>query len=424
MTPDYSDFKMSRKEFVALVAMMFATVAFSMDAMLPALPSIAAELSPANPERAPLILTAFFFGLGVGTFVAGPLSDAYGRKRIMFLGSMVYVAGAGVAWATQSLELMLVARVFQGFGAAGPRVVAMAVTRDLYSGRDMARIVSFIMMVFALAPGVAPAMSVGIINVIGWRGIYLAFIAFALLSMIWMMLRLPETLPLNNRRPMRFGLIKKAVVEIFAHPTVRLSILVQCLAMATLISLLMIVHQAYADVYGRADSFPYWFGATALVSASASWFNASLVGRLGMRRLVTGSFLAQIVLSGVIWLFALTELPEPYGFWVFLFWQFSLFLHAGLTLGNLNAMGLEPMGHIAGMTASIMGGVSTVFAAVLASPVIMLIGTSMTPLVLYIFMLSVLGFVILLGLARVERRLMRDAMPVFVRHKSGRKDGS
>jgi DHA1 family bicyclomycin/chloramphenicol resistance-like MFS transporter len=422
VTPSTEDFKMSRKEFVALVAMMFAIVAFSMDAMLPALPSVAAELSPTNPERAPLILTAFFFGLGVGTFLAGPLSDAYGRKRIMFLGSMLYVASAAVAWATHSLELMLVARAFQGLGAAGPRVVAMAVTRDLFSGREMARIVSLIMMVFALAPGVAPALAVGIINVMGWRAIFLAFIAFALISMIWMMLRLPETLPVENRRPMRFGLMKQAVGEIFAHPVVRLSILVQSLAMATLISLLMVVHHAYADIYGRADSFPYWFGATALVSASASWFNATLVGRLGMRRLVTASFGAQIVLSGVICLFALTDLPEPYGFWAFLFWQFSLFLHAGLTLGNLNAMGLEPMGHIAGMTASIMGGVSTIMAAGLASPVIILIGASIAPMVFYIFALSVVGFLVLLLLARVEQRLRKEAMPVFVRHKKGNKD--
>ena len=422
MTPNTADFKMSRKEFVALIAMMFATVAFSMDAMLPALPSIAAELSPGAPERAPLILTAFFFGLGVGTFVAGPLSDAYGRKRIMFIGSMMYVVGAAVAWATQSLELMLIARAFQGLGAAGPRVVAMAVTRDLFSGRDMARIVSFIMMVFALAPGVAPAMSVGIISVLGWRGIFLAFVAFALISMIWMLLRLPETLPAPNRRPLRFGLMKQAIVEIFIHPIVRLSIIVQCLAMATLISLLMFVHQAYDEVYGRADSFPYWFGATALVSASASWFNATLVGRLGMRRLVTASFQVQIVLAAIIWLFALTDLPEPYGFWVFLFWQFSLFLHAGLTLGNLNAMGLEPMGHIAGMTASIMGGISTVAAAALASPVIILLGASVLPLVLYILVLSVLGFVILLALARVERRVRLEEMPVFIRHKRPSQD--
>ena len=198
----------------------------------------------------------------------------------------------------------------------------------------------------------------------------------------------------------------------------RLAIIVQSLAMATLISLLMTVHHAYDDIYGRAASFPYWFGATALVSALVSWCNASLVGRLGMRRLVTTSFTIQVVLSGVIWLFALTELPEPYGFWIFLFWQFSLFLHAGLTLGNLSAMGLEPMGHIAGMTASVMGGVSTVVAAGLASPVIILMGPTVTSLMLYIFVLSVLGLIILLALARVERRLMRDAMPVFVRQSS------
>ncbi len=404
MTSKPSEFKMSRTEFVALIAMMFATVAFSMDAMLPALPDIGAELSPADPDRAPLILTAFFLGLGFGTFLAGPLSDAFGRKRVMIVGSLLYIASAAFAWATQSFELMLIARVIQGLGASGPRIVAMAVTRDLFAGREMARIVSFVMMVFALVPGFAPAMAVGVIHLMGWRGIYLTFIVFSLISTIWLILRLPETLPVANRRPLEFSVMKRGAIAVFTHPTVRLSITIQTLAMATLISLLMMVHQVYDEIYGRAGSFPYWFGAAALVSASASWINALLVVRLGMRRLVTVSFGAQIVISGVIWSLALTELPEPYGFGVFLFWQFGLFLHAGLTLGNLNAIGMEPMGHIAGMAASLIGGMSTVVAAALAAPVILLLGDRVTPGVLYVLVLSIAGFGLLLRLARAERQ--------------------
>ena len=397
------DFRMSRAEFVALVAMIFATVAFSMDAMLPALPDIADELTPHDPARAPLILTAFFLGLGLGTFIAGPLSDAYGRKRMMVFGSALYILAAAVAWVSQSLEIMLIARVVQGLGASGPRVVAMAVTRDLFAGREMARIVSFIMIVFALVPGFAPAAAVGIIHLTGWRGIYLAFIAFSVISTIWMILRLPETLPLAKRRPLQINLMRRALVEIFTHPTVRLSIIVQTLAMAILIGMLMTVQQVYDVVYLRADTFPYWFGAAALISASASWINALLVVRFGMRRLVTSAFAAQILLSGAVALFALTDLPEPYGFAVFVFWQFTLFLHAGLTLGNLNAIGMEPMGHIAGMAASVIGGLSTVMAALLAAPVILLLDDQVTPIVIYVFGLAVVGFLLLLRMGRIER---------------------
>ena len=389
-----------RLEFVALAAMMFAIVAFSMDAMLPALPEIAAELSPDFPERAPLILTTFFLGLGVGTFLAGPLSDAFGRKQLMVFGSLLYIAASAVAWASTSLEVMLIARMVQGLGASGPRVVAMAVTRDLFSGREMARIVSYIMMVFALVPGFAPALGVAIISVSSWHGIYLAFILFSTISMVWMIIRLPETLKVEDRRPLQFRLMRGALQEIFGNPVVRLSIIVQTLAMAMLIGMLLLVQQIYAGPYGRGATFAYWFGATALISASASWINAVLVVRLGMRRLVTWALAAQIILSGTILTFDLTSLSEPYGFGVFVIWQVSLFLQAGLTLGNLNAIGMEPMGHIAGMAASIIGGVSTILASLIAAPVALIFDGTLTPLLVFVLVLATIG---LLLMRRMER---------------------
>lgn len=396
---------MTRGEFVALVAMMFATVAFSMDALLPALPDIAAELSPAEPNRAALVLTTFFFGLGVGTFFAGPLSDAFGRKRVMLLGCLLYIVAAAVAWASATLEIMLIARAFQGLGAAGPRIVAMAVTRDLFAGRDMARIVSFIMIVFALVPGFAPAMAVGIIHLVGWRGIYAAFILFSAVTVIWMLIRLPETLPMEDRRPMRLRLMAGAVGEMFRHPTVRLSIVVQTFCMATLIAVLMLVQPIFEGVYDRGASFAYWFGAIALVSASASWLNAVLVMRLGMRRLVTLALGAQVVICVSVLAFGPFALAEPWGFGFFALWQVTIFLQTGLTLGNLNAIAMEPMGHIAGMAASIISGISTVLAALIASQVVVFFDGSVMPLVIFVLAMAGMGFVLMLGMGRVEARL-------------------
>ena len=130
---------LSRGEFIALMAMVASTVAFSIDAMLPALPEIGAALSPMDVNRAQLVITSFVLGMGLGTFVTGPLSDRYGRKPVMIGGAAVYVAAALVAWRAESLEAMLAARVVRGLGAAGPRVVALAMVRDLYEGRAMAQ---------------------------------------------------------------------------------------------------------------------------------------------------------------------------------------------------------------------------------------------------------------------------------------------
>tara|TARA_R110002049_G_scaffold23545_10_gene83703 strand:+ start:89501 stop:90706 length:1206 start_codon:yes stop_codon:yes gene_type:complete len=395
---------MGRVEFVALVAMMFATIAFSIDAMLPALPEIAAELSPELAHRAPLILTAFVFGMGVGTFVSGPLSDAFGRRNVVFAGAALYIVAAFVAWLSRSLEVMLLARVVQGLGASGPRVVAVAIVRDLYSGREMARIVSIVMMVFALVPAIAPALGAGIIVLAGWRAIFLAFMLFSAVVMLWMAFRLPETLPPQDRRPLRLRLMVGAVREMFAHPSVRLSILVQSLAMAMLFTMLMLVQPIYDTVYGRGDSFPFWFGGIAVVSASASLINALLVVRYGMRRLISITLFGQIILSAMMFGFDLGALPDPYGFAAFVVFQTCLFFQVGLTLGNLNAIAMEPMGHIAGMAASVIGSVSTVLAALIASPVGLMFDGTVAPLALAILVMAAVAFALMMYLGRVETR--------------------
>jgi len=409
MTNQTPEFTMGRIEFIGLIAMMFATIAFSIDAMLPALPEIAAELSPELVHRAPLILTAFVLGMGLGTFFSGPLSDAFGRRNVVFGGAALYVLSAFVAWMSNTLEVMLIARIFQGLGASGPRVVAVAIIRDLYSGREMARIMSVVMMVFALVPALAPMLGAGIILVAGWRAIFVAFVVFSLLTVVWMGLRLPETHPPENRRPLRARLILEAVRELLTHPSVRLSIIVQSLAMAMLFSMLMLVQPIYDSVYGRGDSFPLWFGGIAVVASSASLINALLVVRYGMRRLVTIALGAQIFLSGAMYAFNLGALPDPYGFAAFVFFQTSLFFQAGLTLGNLNAIAMEPMGHIAGMAASVVGAISTVLAALIASPVGLMFDGTTKPLALAMLCMAAAGFALMLYMGRVENRLAAAA---------------
>lgn len=393
-----------RGEFVALMAMMFATIAFSIDAMLPALPDIAAELSPLDPQQAALIITTFVLGMGIGTFFMGPLSDAFGRRRVMFFGAILYVVAAAVAWASSTLEVMLIARVFQGIGAAGPRVVSLAIIRDLYSGREMAKIVSLVMMIFTIVPAIAPTIGYVVIQFWGWHGIFITFILFSALSMLWFSVRLPETLPVENRRPIRLPLMIDAVGQMFANPTVRLSIIVQTLVMSMLFTLLMLIQPIYAQVFDRLETFHIWFGVIALTSASASFLNAMMVERFGMRRLVTVALAAQILLSAAM--LASSGYMGPHSFTMFVLWQVFVFFHAGLTVGNLNAIALEPMGHIAGMAASVIGAVSTVMAAAIASPIGLLFDGTIRPLVGAILVLATLAFICMLLMAVVEDREM------------------
>lgn len=391
-----------RVELIALMAMLVATIAFSIDAMLPALPAMAAELSPESPNQVQLVVTIFVLGMGVGTLFTGPLSDTFGRKPVVLAGCGLYIVSAGLAAQADSLGLLLAARLVQGLGAAGPRVVVMAIIRDMFVGRQMAQIMSFVMIVFTLVPALAPSIGAVLIALAGWSAIFWAFVVFATVVSLWLFVRLPETLPRAARRPFSTSALLSATREMLANRVVRLSIAVQSLVFAMLFATISSIQPIYETMFDRADSFPIWFGVTALLSASGSVVNAMLVVRMGMRRLVSVMLTVQVVVSAVMLLAILAGLAGDALFAMFFFWQFVAFFQVGLTIGNLNAIAMEPMGHIAGMAASIIGFIATVAAVILAVPVGLLFDGTAIPLTLGVLVFAIAGLAMMAGMRRAE----------------------
>lgn len=384
-----------------MMAMLFAIVAFSIDGMLPALPQIAAELTPQDVNRAQLIVTAFVFGMGIGTLLAGPISDATGRKPAILAGVALYAAGAALAAVAPSLEMLLAARVIQGLGAAGPRVVTLALVRDLHAGRQMARIVSLAMMIFTLVPAIAPSVGTLVIAVAGWRGIFGTVILFALVACAWLVLRQPETLPRPRRRPLRFGPLREAFAEVMTHRAVVTATAVQTLIYGALFGTLSSTQQIFAETFGRGPSFPAWFAVIALTSGAASLLNATLVLRLGMRVLVTLALGAQVLFSlAIVLVLARGLMPGWLAFPAYLAWTTGVFIMASLTIGNLNALALEPLGHIAGMAASVNGCIATVLAVLIAAPIGLAFDGTPVPLMGATAVLALLGFALMLSIPR------------------------
>ncbi|KAA8609053.1 multidrug MFS transporter [Salipiger aestuarii] len=393
-----------RVEFVALLATLFATIAFSIDAMLPALPQIGAELTPEDVNRAQLVVTSFVLGMGIGTLFTGPLSDTFGRKPVILGGAAIYIAMSLLAATEDTLEGLLFARMIQGFGAAGPRVVALAIVRDLHSGREMARIMSFVMMVFTLFPALAPSIGALIIDVSSWRAIFWAFILLATISSLWLFLRLPETLPRQNRRPFSVVALKDALAELLGNPVVRITILMQGLIFSMLFSMISQVQQIYDLSFGKGDSFPLWFAGVAVCAASGNVLNAALVMRLGMRLLIQVMLAANVVIVALALTAFIVGVPGGWGFAVFLVWQWSVFFQMGLTIGNVNAIAMEPVGHIAGLAASLIGAVATVIAVIIAAPVGLLFNGTPVPLAAGVLVEAVLALLAMRWLLRVEAR--------------------
>jgi DHA1 family bicyclomycin/chloramphenicol resistance-like MFS transporter len=361
---------LSQGEFIALIAALFATIAISIDAMLPAMPEIAATLSPDAPNRAQLVVTSFVFGMGLGTLIAGPLSDAFGRKIIILLGSALYVVAAIACYFAKTLDFLLIARVVQGFGAAAPRVVSTAMVRDLFSGREMARVMSFVMMVFTLVPAVAPLMGQAVIYAAGWPAIFLVYVVFSIIILLWMGLRQPETLALAARRPLSVAALWSATKEVFSARVVLVSIVAQSLTLAALFATLSSMQGIFEQRFDRATSFPLWFALIAMVSMGGSIINAKVVIRLGMRKVVTRTYAGVVLLTLILLgITAAGLMPEALAFPAHILWSIGLFAMMGLSMGNLNALAMEPVGHIAGFASSVIGAIATVVSVVLAVPV-------------------------------------------------------
>ncbi|WP_167850950.1 multidrug effflux MFS transporter [Tabrizicola caldifontis] len=384
--------RLGQTEFVALMAMLFATIAISIDAVLPALPDIAATLTPSAPNAAQLVVTSFVLGMGLGTFAAGPLSDRFGRKRVIMAGSGVYALAALACYVAPTLETLLIARLVQGIGAAAPRTVSVAMIRDLFHGREMARIMSFAMMIFTIVPAIAPLMGQGIIALADWHAIFLAYVAFSGLTMLWLGLRQPETLPEDSRRSLHLGDLAGAMIELARHPVVIVSTVLQTLTLGALFATLSSIQPIFETVHGRADSFPLWFAVIAVASMSGSLLNSRIVMTLGMRRVVRGTYAAQIGLTLVtLGLLGPGLVTENTAFVVHLVWCIGLFAMMGLTMGNLNALAMEPVGHIAGLAASVILSLATVGSVLLAIPVGLAFDGTVMPLLW--------GVAVLIGLA-------------------------
>jgi DHA1 family bicyclomycin/chloramphenicol resistance-like MFS transporter len=209
--------KKSQIEFIALMAALMSVTALSIDALLPALGVIGKEIGTVTTADNQLLVTMIFVGLGIGPLIFGPMSDATGRKPSVYLGFVIFIIASFICVSAESLEVMILGRILQGVGLSAPRTICIAIIRDLFDGDYMARIMSFVTVVFLLIPIIAPAMGKFVLNHYDWKGIFYVQIFISILVACWFWLRQVETLKPEHKIPFSVQRISKGFKETVRH---------------------------------------------------------------------------------------------------------------------------------------------------------------------------------------------------------------
>ena len=368
----------SQVEFIVLMAALMSIVALSIDAVLPALPDIGNFLSVKDASDNPKLITSIFLGLGVGQLIFGPLSDSFGRKPIVYIGFVVFIIASIICVTTKSFEMMLFGRILQGVGLASPRTMCIAMVRDSYSGDYMAKVLSFVVMIFILIPVIAPSLGQFLMNHYHWHSIFIFNLGFGVLVMLWFWIRQPETLKPQYKISYRLSIFKTGTIAFFRIKPAVIYTILSGLITGSFMVYLSTSQRIFEQQYNMKEEFPLIFASLAISVGLSTFMNSQLVVKFGMRRIVHFAMLSFVLISLVfIILFSSGNNPSIEVLLGFFALQFFTI---GFLFGNLRALAMEPMGHIAGIGSALNGFISTVMAVPIANYIGKFVIDSVTPL--------------------------------------------
>ncbi|MBX9888515.1 MAG: multidrug effflux MFS transporter [Flavobacteriaceae bacterium] len=350
----------SQFEFVALMASLMSVVALAIDALLPALQIIGITIGTTNVVDNQLLITMIFLGLGFGPLVFGPLSDSLGRKPVVYMGFALFIAASFICVNATSLEVMVLGRILQGIGLSAPRTISIAIIRDMYSGDYMARIMSFVTVVFILVPVIAPALGKFVLDYYNWHGIFYIQVVISLLVSFWFLKRQPETLSQENKKVFSPAGFIDEFKELFKFKKTVGFTIISGFITGSFMVYLSSSQQIFQNQYNLEEEFPYIFAGLAIAIGAAVFSNGVLVIKYGMEKLITIALVSFFVVSA-IYVVLFYNSPNPDVRILILFFGLQFF-SIGFLFGNIRAMAMEPVGHIAGTAAAVTGCISTIMA--------------------------------------------------------------
>ena len=385
-------------EFVAIMASLMSIVALAIDALLPAMSTIGIDINSLDPTENQKFITMIFLGLGVGQLIFGPLSDSFGRKPIVYIGFALFCVASVICVLAPNLEWMIVGRILQGIGLSAPRTISISMIRDSYKGDYMAKIMSFVTAFFILVPIVAPAMGKFFLDHYGWESIFYMQLVATIGVGVWFWRRQPETLKPEYKIEFSSHVFVDGFKELLRHRETMAFTIVSGLITGAFMVYLSSAQEVFEVQYGLADNFPFVFAGLAISVGLSTLLNGTMVVKLGMRRLaliaLTLFCTVSIVYVGLFW-----NSQNP-SLWILITFLAMQFFTLGFLFGNLRAIAMEPIGHIAGIGAAITGFISTM----IAIPIATYVGSYIQDTILPLFVGFLVCGSISLGIFMMMRR--------------------
>ena len=350
----------------------------STDVVLPALGYMQDAYEGATRESISLVVSVFFAGLGLGQLFFGPLCDSLGRRYSAFIGLSLLIAGSIICIVASTLPGLIAGRFLQAFGASGPRIATMAIVRDKYEGNDMARIMSFIMMIFVAIPMLAPILGQIILELLGWQYIFYFLLLFSTMVALWLYFRQGETLNAEDRKPLNIHRIVSDFTSIIRIKSVLGFTIASGASYSLLVSYISSAQHIFQNIYDTGSRFPIYFALIAMSLGIASFFNSKLVRRLGMQKLVYFAMALNFSAAAMLLLSSLAAdgVPELH---LFISVMMLGFFGCGILMGNLAALALLPLGRSAGFGAAIISSLSTCISVPVAIVISSFVNTSIAP---------------------------------------------
>ena len=385
--------KPSQFEFIALMASLMSVVALAIDALLPALDVIGQSIGTQSNSENQLLIIMIFLGLGIGPLLFGPISDSLGRKPIVYLGFLIFIIASFICINAESIEIMIAGRILQGIGLSAPRTISIAIVRDTFSGDYMARIMSFITVVFLLVPIIAPALGKLVLEIYNWEAIFYFQLVVVLIVSLWFWFRQPETLHSEYRVKFTKSMLIDGTKELFKYKQTIGYTIISGFITGSFMVYLSTSQQIFQQQYNLADEFPYIFAGLAISMGAASLSNGSVVVRFGMKRMATLALYSFFGIS-LLYILVFYNSENPRIEILLAFFAFQFF-SIGFLFGNLRALAMQPIAHIAGIGAAITGFISTIMAVPISALIGKYVETTALPLFIGFLACSSLSIIVL-----------------------------